>query len=92
MNDNDDDIRHIYTYRYERAIALLPTPQQAAALKVIREHRKPMRAVDIGAALGIERKHANVLLRGLLLNKYIRREGHPRAGTTGGFEYRYEVN
>ena len=87
--NNDDTIRHVYTRHYDRAVALLPTKQQADALRLICDSSKPTPATDVAATLNITIQHANVLLRGLRLNGYIKRVAYPRP--TGGVEYHYEV-
>lgn len=88
MND-DNKIRHIYLHSYDRAVELIPTQQQAAALKVIRTSAEPVPATDVATALGVNIQHANMVLRGLRLKGYVKRIAHPR--TTGGIEYHYEV-
>lgn len=86
---NDANIRRMYVRHYARAVELLPTPQQAAVLAVLRAAKTPTASTQIAAALNVTIQHANVLLRQLRLNGYVTRVG--KSGVTGGCEYHYEV-
>lgn len=86
---NENIIRRIYVDHYDKAVELLPTPQQAAALRAIQACAKPVPATDVATALGVNIQHANMVLRGLRLKGYVKRIAHPRI--TGGIEYHYEV-
>lgn len=86
---NDDNIRRMYLHHYDRAVELIPTRQQADVLRLIRDNPAPTPATEVAAALDVTIQHANVLLRRLRLNGYVKRIAHP--APTGGIEYHYEV-
>lgn len=87
---NDDNIRVMYAYHYDRAAPLIPTKQQSDVLKLLLANDpRATPATEIADALNVTIQHANVLLRKLRLNGYVKRTAHP--APTGGIEYHYEV-
>lgn len=86
MSDIDNQIRHVFTTDYRRAMQLRPSPQLVELYHMIKGHPSPMTAGEVAAARNITIQHANVLLRRLRLRGYI-----TRSLADDGIEYRYEV-